>query len=68
MVTAAVPVEFMVTVCVRGVFTATLPKATLAGLTDSVDTGTLRWMAKVLVTAPALAVSVAVCAVVTGVA
>jgi hypothetical protein len=39
-VTAAVPVEFSVTVCVIGVLTPTLPKAKLAELAVNVGTGT----------------------------
>jgi len=67
MVTGAVPVELMVTVFVVGVFTVTLPKATLVTLVLSVGTGTVNPSAKVSVTLPAVAVRVAVCAVDTGV-
>ena len=67
MVTGAVPTELRVIVCVAGVFTATLPKAKLASLMLSVGTGTFNWRVKLLVTVPALAVRVTVCAVGTGV-
>jgi hypothetical protein len=40
-VTGAVPVELMVTVCATGVFTVMLPKAKPAGVTLSAGAGTL---------------------------
>ena len=67
MVRAAVPVELRVTVCVAGVFTGTLPKATLATLVLSTGAGTVNARVKVSVTLPAVAVRIAVCAVETGV-
>jgi hypothetical protein len=65
-VTGPVPTELSVTVCVTGVFTATLPKFTLATPTLSVGTGTFNWRAKLVLTMPALAVRLTVCAVETG--
>ena len=64
-VTAAVPVEDRVSVCVVAVFTLTLPKARLDELTLSVGTAAPSCRAKVSATLPALAVRVAVCAVLT---
>jgi len=64
-VTAAVPAEDRVNVCVVAVFTFTLPKDKLDELTLSVGTAAPSDRAKVLVTLPALAVRVAVWAVVT---
>ena len=64
-VTAAVPVEDRVRVCVVAVFTFTLPKDKLDELTLSVGTEAPNCRAKVLATLLALAVRVAVCAVVT---
>jgi hypothetical protein len=66
-VTGPVPVEFMVTAWIASVFTATLPKATLAVLRLRVGTGTFSSSAKVSVTVPALAVKVTACALETGV-
>ena len=64
-VTAAVPVELSVTVCVEAVFTSTLPNATLVALMLNVGTTEFNCSAKLLETPPALAVSVTACAVVT---
>jgi hypothetical protein len=64
-VTAAVPVEDRVNVCVVAVFTLTLPKDKLDELTLSVGTAVPSDRAKVFETLPALAVRVAVCAVLT---
>ena len=64
-VTAAVPVEDRVSVCVVAVFAFTLPKARLEALTLNVDTEAPNSSAKVFATLPALAVRVAVCAVLT---
>jgi len=64
-VTAAVPVEDRVSVCVVAVFTFTLPKDRLDELTLRVGTPGLSCRAKVSATLPALAVRVAVCAVLT---
>ena len=64
-VTAAVPVEDRVNVCVVAVFAFTLPKARLEVLTLNVDTEAPNSSAKVFDTLPALAVRVAVCAVLT---
>ncbi len=64
-VTAAVPVEDRVRVCVVAVFTFTLPKDKLDELTLSVGTAGPSDRAKVSVTLPALAVRVTVWAVVT---
>jgi hypothetical protein len=62
-VTAAVPVEDRVSVCVAAVFTLTLPKDRLDELTLSVGTAAPSCRAKVSATLLALAVRVAVCAV-----
>ena len=62
-VTAAVPVEDRVNVCVVAVFTLTLPKDKLDELTLSVGAEAPSDRAKVLDTLPALAVRVADCAV-----
>ncbi len=64
-VTAAVPVEDKVNVCVVAVFTLTLPKDKLDKLTLSVGTDAPSERAKVSATLLALAVRVAVCAVLT---
>jgi hypothetical protein len=64
-VTAAVPVEDRVRVCVVAVFTFTLPKDKLDELMLSVGTEAPNCRAKVLATLLALAVRVAVWAVVT---
>jgi hypothetical protein len=64
-VTAAVPVELSVTVCVEAEFTETLPNARLVELTPSVGFDAPSCSAKVVETLPALADSVAVVAVVT---
>jgi hypothetical protein len=66
-VTAAVPVELSVTVCVTAVFTASLPKLTLDVLTPNVDRDAPSCRAKFCDAPPALAISVAVCAVLTAV-
>jgi uncharacterized protein (UPF0212 family) len=60
MVTAAVPVDDRVRVCVVGVFTFTLPKPMLPALTVSVGTDDPSCNAKVSTTLLALAVKVAV--------
>lgn len=65
-VTGVVPVEVSVTGCVTVVLTVILPNAILAGLTVSVGTAALSCRAKVWLMPPALAVSVAACAEVTG--
>jgi len=64
-VTAAVPVELSVSVCVVGVLTDTLPKVRLAALTPSVGFDAPSCSAKVVETLPALAVSVTAVAAVT---
>ena len=64
-VSAAVPVEERVSDCVVAVFTLTLPKFILKGLTLSVGTAAPNCRAKVSVTLFALAVRVTVCAVLT---
>ena len=64
-VTAAVPVEDRVSICVVAAFTFTLPKDRLDELTLSVGTAAPSCRAKVSATLPALAVRVAVCAVLT---
>src|SRR5580692_10201295 len=64
-VTGAVPVEVNVTGSVDAVFTVTLPNARLAGLMVNVGTAAFNCRPKVRETPPALAVSVAACAVVT---
>ena len=58
-VTAAVPVEDRVSVCVVGVFTAASPKFTLVELRLNVDTAALSWRAKVADSLAALAIKVA---------
>jgi hypothetical protein len=65
MVTDPVPVEVKVSDCVVAVLTATLPKARLDALTPSVDAAGVNCRPKVLEAPPPLAVSVAVCAVLT---
>lgn len=65
MVTAAVPVDDRVTVCVVAVFTFTLPNPMLPALTPSVGVPVPSCRAKVLDVPLALAVNVAVCAVLT---
>jgi hypothetical protein len=67
-VTAAVPLEVNVTDCVAGVFRLTAPKATLLLLRLSVAVVAFNWSANVFATPPAVAVSVAVCAVLTAAA
>ena len=64
-VTAAVPVEDRVNVCVVAVFTLTLPKDRLDELTLSVGTPAPSDRTKVSATPPALPVSVTVCGVLT---
>ena len=64
-VTASVPVELSVRVCVEAVLTGTLPNATLAGLILNDWATTFNCRTKPLETPPALAVSVTACAVVT---
>jgi hypothetical protein len=68
MVTGAVPLEVSVTDSVDGVFSVTLPNATLAGLIVNVGTAAFSCRAKVFDTPPMLAVRVTDCAVVTDVA
>jgi hypothetical protein len=65
MVSGAVPVEVRVTDLVAALFSVTLPKARLLVLRVSVEMEAFRSRATVLETAPAVAVRVAVCAVVT---
>jgi hypothetical protein len=65
MVSAAVPVDVSVTVCVAAVLTFTLPKVRLELLTVMVDTDELSASEKVLEVLPADAVSVTVWAVLT---
>jgi hypothetical protein len=65
MVTGDVPVDVKVTGSVVGVFTVTLPNATLAGLMVNVGTAAFSCTAKLLETLPALAVRVTACADVT---
>ncbi len=67
-VTAVVPVEVRVTVCVAGEFRVTLPKAMVVALTLRVGVNAPNCREKVFVELPVLAVSVAVCAVLTAVA
>ena len=67
-VNAVVPVELRVIDWVVGLLTPALPKFTLDELTLSAGAGTFNWMAKVSLTPPTLAVSVADCATDTGVA
>ena len=67
-VAGAVPVELIVTVCVAGVFRFTFPKVTLLVLRVSVDTAAFSCNPVVAETPPAVAVSVAVCALLTAVA
>jgi hypothetical protein len=64
-VTAAVPVDDRVSVCVAAEFTLTLPKATVEALTPSVGTPDPSCSAKVFALPPALAVRVTLCAVLT---
>ena len=64
-VTAAVPVDDRVTVCVVAEFTLTLPNDTVEALTPSVGTLAPICSAKVFVLPPALAVSVTLCDVLT---
>jgi hypothetical protein len=59
-VTVAVPVETRVTVCVAGVFKATLPKVMPVALMLKVDSAALSWTATVFDTLLAVAVNVAV--------
>ena len=65
MVTAAVPVDDRVRVCVVGVFTFTLPNPILPALTPSVGVPAPNCNAKVSATPPALALKIAVWAVLT---
>ena len=58
-VTAVVPVEDSVSVCVVAAFNAASPKSTLVELRLNVDTAGLSCRAKVFATLPALAVSIA---------
>jgi hypothetical protein len=67
-VTGAVPEEVNVTDCVTGVFRVTSPKATLLVPSVRLDVAAFNCSAYVAETPPALAVSVAVCAVLTAVA
>jgi len=64
-VTAAVPVDDRVSVCVVAEFTFTLPNATVEALMASVGMPDPSCSVKVFVLLPALAVSVALCVVVT---
>jgi hypothetical protein len=64
-VTAAVPVDDKIKVCVVGVLTETLPNGTLVALMLSVGTAAFNWSENPIEAPPALAVRVAVCAVLT---
>jgi hypothetical protein len=64
-ITGRAPVEVRVTVCVVGVLRLTFPKAMLVALMSSVAKAAFNCSAKVLDTVPAIAESVAFCAVVT---
>jgi hypothetical protein len=66
-VTAAVPVDDSVKVCVVAVFTLTLPNPILPALTPRVTVPDPSCSAKVFAVPPALAVKVAVCEVLTAV-
>jgi hypothetical protein len=68
MVMGAVPVDVIVTDCVAGVFSVTVPKATLLLPNVSVGVVAFSARAKVFVTPPEVAVSVAVWFVLTAVA
>jgi hypothetical protein len=68
MVTAPVPVDVIVTGCVAGVFTVTVPKATLLVPKVNVGVVVLSVRAKVFEIPPDVAVKVAVCFEVTAVA
>lgn len=61
MVTAAVPVEVNVKICVVGVFTATLPNDIVVELKPNVGTDDPSCTANVSVTIPSVAETVAVC-------
>ena len=61
-VTAALPVDVRISVCVAGEFKFTLPNAIVVAFTLSVATAVPSCNAKVSATPPALAVSVTVCA------
>src|SRR5579863_9978328 len=63
MVTGAVPVELKVTDCVADVFNTTLPKEMLVALIFRVGVNAFNCRAKLLETAPTLAVSVTAWAV-----
>lgn len=65
MVTAALPVDVKISVCVAGEFRFTLPKAIVVAFTLSVATAAPSCRAKVFAKPPALAVSVTVCAALT---
>lgn len=65
-VTAELPVEESVSVCVAGLPTATFPKSTLLALSVSVGPATFSWRVKLSVTPPALAVNTADCSEFTG--
>jgi len=62
-VTAAVPVDDRVSICVVAEFTFTLPNGTVGALTPSVGTFDPSCKVKVCATVPALAVRVTLCAV-----
>lgn len=64
-VTAPVPVDFSVTVCVVAALTFSVPKEMLAALKPSVGTAAPRLMPNVSFTLPALAVTVSDCPVLT---
>ncbi len=66
MVTGAVPVDVRISILVNGVFSATLPNATLVALMLSVGVAAFNCRTKLAETVPTLAVSVTDCAVVTG--
>ncbi len=65
MISGAVPDEVSVTDCVAGVFRPTSPNATLVEFSVKPGTAAPSSIAQVFFTSPAVAVSVAVCAVVT---
>jgi hypothetical protein len=64
-VTAAPPVDDRVTVCVVGVLSAVLPNETLVALMLRTGAAVFNWSAKLIDTVPVVAVSDAVCAVLT---
>lgn len=61
MVTVAAPVEVRVSVCDTGVFTASLPNATLSVLTLNAGVAISTWRSKLAIAPPELAVSTTAC-------